>query len=242
MQALVMLTLKKGDAATENFVSQKDAAYYAKLYMERNLDGGHVIMLNRKGSEYHEATKQQALAALAAYPGGLMAGGGIDPENATEFLDAGASHVIVTSYVFSDGRINMDNLAKMAGAVGRDRLVLDMSCRFTGNGYRVVTDRWQKDTDVYVNEELFEKLSKFCNEFLVHAVDIEGKGAGPDERLISVLADSPIPVTYAGGISTVADIMRLKEEGRGRVDFTVGSKLDIFGGSLSLEEIARCTR
>ena len=243
VKQIVGSTLRdEGDRAAENFVAEKNAAYYARLYKEYGLTGGHVIMLNHADSEYYRATKQQALEALAAYPQGLMAGGGIDPENASEFIDAGASHVIVTSYVFSNGIINRDNLERMSRAVGRDHLVLDLSCRFMGGTYLVSTDRWQHITDVTVDRELFDDLGRYCDAFLVHAVDSEGLGAGIDERLVSILAESPLPVCYAGGVSSTDDILRLREMGHGRVDFTVGSKLDIFGGSLSIEEIARCIR
>ena len=231
-----------GDYAKENFVSEKDAEYFAKLYKKHGLDGGHVIMLNPAGSEYYEATKAQALSALEAYPGGLMAGGGINDVNAKEFIEAGASHVIVTSFVFRDGRIDEDNLDKIVSAVGAKRLVLDLSCRLIDGKYLVVTDRWQKVTDVVVDESLFDRLGRSCDEFLVHAVDTEGKSAGIDERLINILAGSEKPVCYAGGISSVEDIMKLREAGRGRVDFTVGSALEIFGGKLRLEDVIECIR
>ena len=231
-----------GDYAKENFVSENDAAYFAKLYKKHGLYGGHVIMLNPAGSEYYEATKAQAISALKAYPQGLMAGGGINADNAQYFIDAGASHVVVTSYVFKDGRIDEDNLAKLVEAVGDARLVLDLSCKVIDGKYRVVTDRWQKVTDVIVDEKLFEKLGRSCDEFLVHAVDTEGKSAGIDDRLINILALSVKPVCYAGGISSIEDIIKLKEAGRGRVDFTVGSALDIFGGKLRLEDVIECTR
>ncbi len=243
VKQIVGSTLRdEGDYAKENFVSEKDASDFASLYKEHGLDGGHVIMLNPAGSEYYEATKHQAILALKAYPQGLMAGGGINADNAREFIDAGASHVIVTSFVFKDGRIDEDNLEKIEGAVGSKRLVLDLSCRFVDGKYRVVTDRWQKITDVTVDEALFDKLGRSCDEFLVHAVDTEGKSAGADERLIDILAASVKPVCYAGGISSVEDIRKLKETGRGRVDFTVGSALDIFGGKLRLEDVIECTR
>ena len=230
------------DTARENFVSEKGAAYYAKLYQSLGLTGGHVIMLNPASSEYYEAVRSQAMEALGAFRGGLMAGGGINPDNAKEFLDAGASHVIVTSYVFKDGRINRDNLDRLTRAVGVKRIVLDLSCRLCEDGYHVVTDRWQNTAHELVNEELFEDLGRSCDEFLVHAVDSEGRSAGIDEKLTGILAKAGKPVCYAGGISSCEDIMRLKEIGCGRVDFTVGSSLDIFGGSLKLEDVIACTR
>ena len=230
----------------ENFVSDKDAAYYAKLYKDKGLDGGHVIMLNRRDSEYYEATRSQALLALSAYPGGLMAGGGIDPDNAAAFLDAGASHVIVTSYVFRNGQVDRNALKRMCDTVGRQRLCLDLSCRrryLPGQqegGYYIVTDRWQKFTDVRLDREILELLSGYACEYLVHAVDIEGRQQGIDEEMASVLKDSPVPVTYAGGVGSLEDIKRLRVLGEDRIDVTVGSALDIFGGSLDLEGVLEC--
>lgn len=232
----------KSGEAHENFVSEKSAAYYAGLYKAFGLSGGHVIILNRKGSEYYEASRQQALQALAEYPNGLMVGGGINDENAKEYIEAGASHVIVTSFVFSNGRIDEDNLKKLVNAVGAHKVVLDMSCKNIGGTYRVATDRWQKIADETVDADLFDRLSGFCDEFLVHAVDSEGLAGGIDEALVGILADAPKPCCYAGGISSYDDILRLREAGCGRVNFTVGSRLDIFGGDLSIEEIIKCTR
>ena len=231
-----------GDYAKENFVSEKDAAFYANLYKDLGLTGGHVIMLNPAGSDHYEATKAQALGALSAYPQGLMIGGGINADNAKDYIEAGASHVIVTSFVFRDGRIDRGNLDRLVSTVGKERIALDLSCRFSDGAYRVVTDRWQKITDETVTGELLEELSGSCDEFLVHAVDSEGKSAGIDEKLTKILAASKRPVCYAGGISTLDDIMKIKKAGDGRVDFTVGSALDIFGGTLKLEDVIECTR
>ena len=243
VKQIVGSTLRdEGNLATENFVSDKEASYYAGLYKDYGLTGGHVIMLNGEGSSYREVTKAQALDALRVYPGGLMAGGGINCDNAAEFLSAGASHVIVTSYVFSDGAVNMDNLHRLVDTLGKDRLVLDLSCKKADGAYRVATDRWQKITDVEVNEKLFEDLGRYCDEFLVHAVDSEGRSSGIDGELVRILAKADRPVCYAGGISCIEDIMKLEEYGCQRVDFTVGSRLDIFGGNLSMEEIIKCTR
>ncbi len=232
----------KDDSAHENFVADKGSAYYAKLYESYGLRGGHVINLNGSSSEYHDASKAQVMEALAAYPGGLMSGGGINAGNAAEYIDAGASHVVVTSFVFSGGVINMDNLNALVDAVGSERIVLDLSCRYTQDGYKVVTDRWQKETDEIVGKQLFERLGRYCDEFLVHAVDSEGKSAGIDERLIGILKTSCKKICYAGGISSYDDIRHLNDLGEGRVDFTVGSGLDIFGGPLKIEEIIECIR
>ena len=232
----------KGDSALENFVSERDSAYYANLYKENGLDGGHIIILNGKDSEYYEATKAEALKALKAYPGGMQIGGGITAENAKEYINAGASHIIVTSYVFSDGIICYNNLDRLVEAVGKDHIVLDVSCRLKDGKYYVVTDRWQVFTDVVFDEELISDLSKYCDEILVHAVDVEGKKSGINVEIANILKASKIPVTYAGGISTYDDIEKIRSIGEGRIDFTIGTALDIFGGLLKMEEVIRCTQ
>ena len=222
-----------GDEAKENFVAEQDAGFYASLYRDAGVKGGHVIMLNAASSPYYEATKEQALLALGTYPGGLQVGGGITPENAAEFLEAGASHVIVTSYVFKDGRISWENLDRMLRETGKDRLVLDLSCRKKDDDYYIVTDRWQKFTDTRLTPETICMLEDKCSEFLVHAVDVEGKASGVETSLASLLAGhSRIPVTYAGGVGSLEDLEDLRTYGRGRLDVTVGSALDIFGGSI----------
>ena len=225
-----------GDQARENFVSQQDGAFYASLYKEKGLKGGHIILLNSADSQYFEDTRKQAFLALEAYPGGLQLGGGVNPENAGVYLDAGASHVIVTSYVFKDGSISWENLDKMVKAVGREHLVLDLSCRKKGDAYYVVTDRWQKFTQQQVTLELMEKLGSFCDEFLVHAVDVEGKANGIEVPLASLLGKyDGRPVTYAGGVGSMEDIQILKEAAVGKLDVTVGSALDLFGGKIPFE-------
>lgn len=230
-----------GDAAEENFVSAQDAAFYARLYKKDGVRGGHVILLNGKDSPFYEETKRQALAALAAYPGGLMAGGGITAENAQEFLNAGASAVIVTSYVFSGGRIDYGRLEKLIKAVGKEHLVLDLSCRMQtapASGYYIVTDRWQNFTQERVTPELLTRLSASCAEFLIHAVDAEGKSQGVEEPLVRLLGDwDGIPVTYAGGVRSFADLELLKRLGRGRVHVTIGSALDLFGGQMPYRQV-----
>lgn len=227
-----------GNQAVENFVSEQDSTYYAKLYQSRNIKGGHVILLNAVDSEYYEATKNQALEALRAYPQGLQAGGGITDANAKEFLDAGASHVIVTSYVFKDGQLNWDNLHKIVDAVGKEKLVLDLSCRKKDGQYYIVTDRWQKFTDVVLNETTIKELTDYCDEFLVHAVDVEGKASGIEVELVKLLADCcEIPITYAGGVGSFEDLEVLRQAGKGRIDVTVGSALDLFGGSMEFEKV-----
>lgn len=231
----------EGDVAQENFVSKRNADFFAKFYAKDGLKGGHVIMLNRPDSPYYEKTKQQALLALAAYPGGLQIGGGITAENAGEFLAAGASHVIVTSYVFSDGKIDYDHLEKLVDAVGKEHVVLDLSCRRMDEDedYYVVTDRWQKFTDLRLDHRTLDALAGFCDEFLVHGVDVEGKQSGMDEELVGMLGEwtGDRIITYAGGIRSLDDIERLRLAGKGKLDFTVGSALDLFGGSLSYRAI-----
>ena len=240
VKQLVGGTLKdKGNKAQENFVSQKGGAYYANMYKNNNLEGGHIIILNAADSEYIEASKKQALEALHAYEGGLQAGGGITPDNALDFLRAGASHVIVTSYVFNDGCIQYDRLKKLTQLVGKQRLVLDVSCRKIDEGYCIMTDRWQKFTKEVVTLPLLEELSAYCDEFLVHAVDVEGKNGGIETGLVRMLSDyDGIPVTYAGGVHSWDDIELLKKLGKGKIDMTIGSALDLFGGTLSYERLA----
>jgi phosphoribosylformimino-5-aminoimidazole carboxamide ribotide isomerase len=232
-----------GSTASENFVSGQDAAFYARLYQSQGLRGGHVILLNPPGSEYYEATKRQALAALAAYPGGLQVGGGITADNASLFIGEGAAAVIVTSYVFREGRIDYEHLDRLVQAVGREHLVLDLSCRYRADsgqeaGYYIVTDRWQKFTDERVTEELLERLSTFCCEFLVHAVDVEGKSSGIETGLAALLGGwGRTPITYAGGVHSFDDLKLLAQLGHGRVNVTIGSALDLFGGPMSFEQV-----
>lgn len=214
-----------------NFATSRPAAEFAALYRADSLGDGHIIALG-PGNE------DAALAALRAFPGGMQMGGGVHPENAKTYLEAGASHVIVTSYVFREGRIDTERLARMVDTVGKARLVLDLSCRRRGDDYFVVTDRWQRFTDLKITSQTLLSLSGHCAEFLVHAVDVEGKRAGIDAALLQKLTQSPIPLTYAGGVSTWDDIRTIERVGEGRIDLTVGSALDLFGGSLSYRELA----
>ncbi len=212
-------------ALTTNFTAEKPASWFAELYRADGLTGGHVIKL---GPGNDEAARE----ALAAWPGGLQVGGGITAENAVQWLDWGASHVIVTSYVFTDGRVDRERLARLVRAVGRQRLVLDLSCRRRGNDYVIVTDRWQKFTDVLVCAAVLEDLARSCDEFLIHAADVEGKCSGIESELVRRLAQwSPLPATYAGGVRDLADLRLISDLGQGRLDVTVGSALDIFGGT-----------
>ena len=226
-----------GNQAKENFVAEQDAAFYAKLYKKAGLKGGHVILLNSVGSEYYEATRVQALKALKAYPKGLQIGGGVCPDNAADYLEAGASHVIVTSYVFKNGEIYWDNLKKLCMAVGKEHVVLDLSCRKKDGRYYIVTDRWQTFTNVELGTKILGRLSGYCNEFLVHGVDVEGKASGIEQELIEILKQADIPVTYAGGIGSMEDLEQIRRTGNGKVDFTIGSALDLFGGRIPYEVI-----
>jgi len=216
-----------GDPAAlrTNFVSERPARWFAELYRRDDLRGGHVIMLG-PGNE------KPARDALAAFPGGLQIGGGINYENARSWLDAGASHVIVTSWVFREGRLDGDRLKQLTALVGKEKLVLDLSCRKKDGDYFVVTDRWQKFTTLKVDKSSLQELARWCDEFLVHAVDVEGLCRGVDLELVERLGDgSPIPVTYAGGAKALADLEEVERSGGGKVDLTIGSALDIFGGS-----------
>jgi phosphoribosylformimino-5-aminoimidazole carboxamide ribotide isomerase len=214
-----------GGELRTNFVSERPASWYAELYKRDGLKGGHVIMLGA-GNE------TAALEALGVYPGGLHVGGGINLENARRYLDAGASHVIVTSWIFREGKIEWDRLKQLAGGIGKQRLVLDLSCRKRDGKYFVVTDRWQKFTEFQVNGESLKTLSQWCDEYLVHAVDVEGLCQGVDLELVQLLAQHcPIPCTYAGGAQSLRDLEEVTSISHNRVDLTIGSALDIFGGT-----------
>lgn len=230
--------LDQGDQAVENFAATQEADYFADMYKKDGLTGGHVILLNPASSEYYAKTKEQALKALRAYPEGLQIGGGITAENAAEYIEAGASHVIVTSYVFKNGEIQWENLEKLCVAVGKEHVVLDLSCRKKDDKYYIVTDRWQTFTNVVLDEAILEKLSGYCDEFLVHGVDVEGKASGIESELIEILSkETKIPVTYAGGISSLEDLEKIREIGKGKIDFTIGSALDLFGGKIPYQTI-----
>lgn len=233
VKQIVGSTLRDGAVPETNFVAEKPPAYFAELYRHDNLHGGHVIMLG-PGNE------QAATHALATFPGGLQLGGGINANNAADWLDRGAAQVIVTSYAFRDGQLHRDNLQRVVDAAGRERLVLDLSCGLRDGLYVVMTDRWQQATDFEINADNLAFLAESCCEFLVHATDVEGKQQGVDEELVALLGKiAPIPTTYAGGVRSQADIDVIDRLGQGKLDFTVGSALDIFGGTgLNYEEMA----
>lgn len=219
-----------------NFVTERSPAEYARMYRDDGLRDGHVIALG-------PGNKEAALEALKAYPGGLQYGGGVNADNAGEYLEAGASHVIVTSYVFHDGRVEMDRLRELAKRWGRQKIVLDLSCRKRDGDYWVVTDRWQTFSSVKLDRETLDTLSAYCDEYLVHGVDVEGRRTGIEEELVALLGrSSPLPVTYAGGARSLEDLERVKELGVGRVDLTIGSALDIFGGSVKYRDVVKWNR
>lgn len=210
--------------ATTNFVSAHDAAYYANIYREQGLTGGHVIALG-------PGNQEQALLALKTWPGGLQFGGGVNDENASAFLEAGASHVIVTSYLFDGGRFSFEKLESIKKETGAERLVLDLSCRRTDKGWQIATDRWQTITDTVINQATLNELEHHCAEFLIHAADVEGLQAGIDQELVALLGEiCTIPVTYAGGARCLDDLKLVNQLSAGKVDLTIGSALDIFGG------------
>jgi phosphoribosylformimino-5-aminoimidazole carboxamide ribotide isomerase len=217
--------------ATTNFVSKYDSAHYARLYKEHNLHGGHVIAL---GQGNDKAVEQ----ALQAWPDGLQFGGGVNRTNAARFLEAGASHVIVTSALFDGGQFSFEKLEQIKKETGADKLILDLSCRRTKQGWNITTNRWQTITDTQINGENLKELSKHCCEFLIHAADVEGLQAGIDEELVTFLGQhAHIPMTYAGGARSLADLKRVHELSNAKVDLTIGSALDIFGGTgVTLEQ------
>lgn len=213
------------DGADTNYVSPYDAAYYASLYKEHQLLGGHVIALG-------PGNKEEALKALGTWQNGLQFGGGVNRENAAEFLNAGASHVIVTSALFENDEFSFEKLEAIKAETGADKLVLDLSCRRTDNGWNIATNRWQTVTRTAVNKATLQELAKHCSEFLIHAADVEGLQAGIDQELVTELGKySEIPVTYAGGARSLDDLKLVHQLSNGKVDLTIGSALDIFGGS-----------
>ena len=243
VKQIIGSSLKEGDSlsyAKDNFVSEKSADYYAGLYRELGLSGGHVIMLNAADDISYGDTKREARAAVTAYPLGLQVGGGLNLDNSGEWIEQGASHIIVTSFVFHDAYIDWENLEGLSESLGREHLVLDLSVKAVNNRYYIATDRWQRISEQELSLPLLEKLSDYCDEFLIHSVDAEGRKRGIDKELVSMLGEwQGNVITYAGGIKDIGDIEAIGSLSGGRLDFTVGSALDIFGGNISIEEICR---
>lgn len=228
----------ENNQAIDNFVSEQDGSFYGELYKSKGIFGGHIIILNPASSEYYEEDLRQAELALRAFPGGLMIGGGINADNAKKFIDMGATHVIVTSYVFKDGKIDYDRLNKLKDAVGKEHLVLDLSARKKDGQYYIVTDRWQKFTDTIISYEVLDELAEYCDEYLIHAVDVEGKASGIEEELATMLGNwNKLPITYAGGVGSFDNLKTLKELGQDRLDVTIGSALSLFGGHMDFDEV-----
>lgn len=225
-----------GKQLVENFVATQDSTYFAKLFKEDGLKGGHIIMLG-------QGNEQAAIKALQAYPGGLQVGGGIHLDNANDYLEAGASHIIVTSYIFYNGLLDMDRLQALIDRVGKKRIVIDLSCRKCNDKWFVVTDKWTKISNFEVNAESIRQMENYCDEFLIHAVDVEGKRSGMQEELVHHLAQwVSIPTTYAGGVRSLEDLDKFKEISGGKLHVTIGSALDIFGGDLSYKEVVQYCR
>lgn len=215
----------------ENFTSDQDSSFYASLFLQNKLTGGHVIMLG-PGNE------EAAISALEAYPNGLQIGGGITADNAQKYIDAGASHVIVTSYIFHDGQLDMDRLQQLVKKIGKEKLVLDLSCRKRDGKWYVVTDKWTKFSDFEVNAQSIKEIEEYCDELLIHAVDVEGKRSGMQEDLVRDLAEwTSIPTTYAGGVRSIDDLKKFESLSNGKLHVTIGSALSIFGGDLDFQTV-----
>lgn len=218
-------------AVVENFISEHTPSYFAQMFQQDQLIGGHVIMLGH-GNE------QAAKEALAAYPNGLQVGGGITVENAAQYIDAGASHIIVTSYIFHDGQLHLERLKKLVEVVGKQHIVIDLSCRKKDDKWFVVTDKWTKFSDFEVNAQSIQLIENYCDELLIHAVDVEGKRSGMQEELVRDLARwTTIPTTYAGGVRSLEDLRKFEQLTNGKLHVTIGSALSIFGGDLSYKEV-----
>lgn len=236
VKQIIGSTLSDTGKPVVNFQTTRSAAHFANLYKRDGFFGGHVIMLGR-GNE------TAAREALRAFPGGLQIGGGITPENAESFLECGASHVIVTSFVFQNGILDHNHLESISRRVGRERLVLDCSCRKCSDGYVIVTDRWQKETTERLTPALFSNLEAWCDEFLVHAAHVEGMRSGIDRELVALLSTCTTrPVTYAGGVTSINDLDVVMHSGNNRIDITIGSALDLFGGSIPYQTVVQWFR
>ncbi|TIB81123.1 Phosphoribosylformimino-5-aminoimidazole carboxamide ribotide isomerase [Wallemia mellicola] len=213
------------DELKTNFVADKTPAEFAKLYKQNGLIGGHVIKL---GAGNDDAAK----SAVSAWRDGLHVGGGITDQNAAEWIEAGAEKVIVTSYLFPEAKFSLERLKSVSEAVGKDRLVVDVSCRRRDDKWIVAMNKWQTLTDMEVTKDTLSMLSEYCSEFLIHAADVEGLCKGIDEDLVKKLGEwVNIPTTYAGGAKHADDLSLVNELSKGKVDLTYGSALDVFGGT-----------
>jgi len=223
VKQIVGSTIEQSDFQ-ENFVSEKPSSWFAEKFRDDGLSGGHVIKLG-------PGNDQAALEALAAWPGGLQLGGGVTIENGQFWIDSGASHIIVTSWLFEDLSLDWERVRSLAKEIGSCRIVIDLSCRRTGEGWRVATNRWRTLTEVDLTVEILERLAPYCNEFLIHAADVEGKCDGIDFELVKLLSGFETrKVTYAGGVARMDDLLQIDEVSQGKLDVTVGSALDLFGG------------
>lgn len=244
VKQLVGGSLRDQSGAEENFVSSADASFYGRLYRKLHLTGGHIILLNPAGTPEYTADLAEAEKACAAYPDSFLIGGGVTAENARDFLAMGARKVVVTSYIFQGGQIDFSRLQHLSRVVGREHLALDLSCRNRDGEYYVVTDRWQHFTDTRMNAGTLTELSNWCSEYLIHAVDAEGKKQGVDKSVLSILAswEGSLPITYAGGVSSFSDLSLIRKEGRGKIDVTIGSALSLFGGSMDFDKVLEFIR
>ena len=213
-----------------NFFSDYSPSFFAKMFADYNLQGGHIIKL---GANNDEAAKE----AIKAWPKGLQIGGGITIDSAKEWLNLGASKVIITSCVFEKNNLNIKKLEKIVEEVGRENITLDLSCRKKEEKYFVVTNKWQTFTDLEVEKKSLQMLSEYCSEFLIHSVDLEGLMSGIDINLINIIKESPLQCVYAGGVHSFEDLDIIKEIGKDKIDVTIGSALDIYGGNLKFKEI-----
>lgn len=217
----------------ENFISKNGAEFFAKIYKEAKLTGGHIVMLG-------PGNRDEAIKALHAFPGGMQIGGGLNDENYKEYLDEGASHIIVTSFIFSDKEIDLEKVKRISNSAGSKKLVIDLSCKLKNNNYYVVSNKWKDFTNFKITKDSLGMLSKYCDEFLIHAADVEGKKNGADLRLIELLSEiTDIPVTYAGGIQNLDDVKEVSKSGNNKIDLTIGSALDLFGGNIKIQELLK---
>ncbi|PVH24623.1 phosphoribosylformimino-5-aminoimidazole carboxamide ribotide isomerase [Sphingobacterium corticibacter] len=232
---LIGTSLFGGDERTiiKHFESEYSPAYYAKLFKEDDLKGGHILSLGSGNNDV-------VIEALSAFSGGMKYGGGVTAENAHVYLDAGATHVIVNSYVFNNGEINYSNLDSLVKSIGKDKLVLDMSCRKRNGEYYIVTNLWEKFTNVRINKQSLLEISGYCDEIIVHGVDSEGRKQGLESDLVKILAEhTPIKTVYAGGISSISDLNLIKELGNEKIDPCIGTALSIYGGNLPYQDVVQ---